>query len=99
MTCAHFIVVVNECLPVVLPFHGPRMVELVVIHREVVQSRLRVCPSEGLFPWHAGFTTSLKVDPDEAANVNMDVDWKQTILVLAEPIDRIETRSLGKVSR
>ena len=68
------VVVVGRNLPVVVGIDGPHVVEVIVSEVKVLETLLLVDTVEVFLPGDLGLGLRVKVDPDEAVDVNANVD-------------------------
>ena len=70
------IVVVGEDLPVVWSFHLPHVVEHVVVEVEHLVALLLINALEVVLPGNFGLCFGIEVDPNEAVDVDVYMDWE-----------------------
>ncbi len=74
------------------------MVKDVLVHIELGKAVARVGPGEARFPAHARCLRGFKVDPDEAAGVDVHMDREEAVLGLVEPFDVVEAWGFGQAA-
>jgi hypothetical protein len=79
-TMVAFVKVVRKDLPVEIASNLVSVVELVVVKVEFAVSFLLVDVVEMLLPSHFRGLLSVHVDPDEAIDVDLDVDTEEIVL-------------------
>lgn len=92
------VVVVCENLPVVVTLHLPGVVKLIVLKVVLLEAGLRVDALKVFVPRNLGRIFAIKVDPDEALVVNVDVDREKTVLGNVKITDVLEARRIGEVA-
>lgn len=74
------------------------MIEMVLVHLKTHEPTLCVYAFEVLVPRNLGGLGSIKVDPDEAELVNVNVDRKKAILALIESVQVVVFRRFGELA-
>ena len=74
------------------------MVKDVLVHIELGKAVARVGPGEARFPAHARRLRGFKVDPDEAAVVDVHMDREEAVLGLVKPFDLLEAWGFGQAA-
>lgn len=97
-TMVTFVKVVGEDLPVEITFDLVGVVELVIVEIKLAVPFLLVDVVEMFFPGYFWGLFGVHVDPDEAVDVDFDVDAKETVLLLLIPLQVLIARSFGEFS-
>lgn len=71
----HFVVIICQSLPVVVPNHLPLMVEVIGLHVEWLKTWLSVNASKVVVPSDSGGSTGVHIDPDESELIDMHMYW------------------------
>lgn len=95
-TMVAFIVIVGQNLPVVVSLHFPNVIEFVFIEVELLTPCLRVNAFKFVLPGYLWLLLAIKVDPDEALIVDVDMNGKQTIFALVKMVQLLISGSLSK---
>ena len=91
-----FVEVVAGDLPVVLAIELVAMVELILVEVELLEALLLVDGVKLLLPRHLGFLVAVHVDPDEAVDVDVDVDGEEAVDGLVEAVEFLVLRSFSQ---
>jgi hypothetical protein len=75
----HFVIFINQCLPVIVSIHVPGMIITVVLHLKVVESPLLVDLGIHLIPRARWVFGSVEVYPNETLPVNMQVKTEKRV--------------------
>lgn len=92
------VVVVSCYLPVVGGVDLPDVIEFVLVPLELSKPFLGVGTTEVFLPRYLGLLLAVEVDPDEAVDVNVDVDWEETVLGLVKARDVLVPGGFGELA-
>lgn len=95
-TMVAFIVVVSQCLPIVITAHLPYVVKAIVFEIEVFEPGLHVNTLKIIVPFD--LFVYIEVYPYKAYGVNMNVDWKKTILQSVEALYLFVSRCFSQLA-
>jgi hypothetical protein len=98
MRSPYLVVVINQGLPVKGAIHFPAMIINVVVHNEFLQSFLCIDAGALLLPRDAWFGCCLEIHPDKAAFINVQMNWKETVLFLFEIFIILEAGRFRQIS-
>ena len=90
------IIVVAQCLPIIVSFHAPNMIEVVIFKAKHCYPRLCINSKEQVVPASGWRRRSLEIDPDKSQLVHVEVDREQVIVAFVEVREALEVRSFGK---
>lgn len=93
-----FVEVIRENLPVVFPVKLVGVIQLIVVEVVRFVSFLFVNVCEVLLPWDLGRCFAIHIHPDEAVDVDLDMNFEQTILILIKTVQVLIARCFGELS-
>lgn len=97
-TMVAFIEVVCENLPVEISFQLVRVVELVIVKVDVLIPFLLVDVGKVFFPRDFGYFFCIHVYPDEAVDIDFNVNAKEAVLLFLIAFEILIAWCLGKVA-
>lgn len=93
-----FVEVVGKDLPVEVAFHGVRVIEVIIVKIELLESLLLVGTFELLVPRYLRNFVRVHVDVNEAVGVNVNVDWEEAVFGLVEAFKILVARGLRQLA-